>query len=268
MRITYLPGGIGALEYNVIISKRPADANVVIAFSGGSLLNLAQGRFGSYSERDVRWIASLGTDHGALIVSADSTIRSLDDLRKMLRQDPFKVVFGGGGTVGSQDWMKAVLTARALGIDFKSIRFVGFEGGGEAIRAIRGRHFDVLTGDVAEAQQEIDAGAPLRIIAVLADKRLPGKLANLPTAKEQGYDIRWEIIRGVYVGPKVTDSDYETWVNAFRKAVTFPGFKELSEKHYLVPFALTGAELDSYIAQSMANYRKLAEQFGLRTTQR
>jgi putative tricarboxylic transport membrane protein len=68
--------------------------------------------------------------------------------------------------------MKAALTARALGVDFKSIRFVGFEGGGEAIRALRGKHINILSGDVAEAQQQIDAGAPIRIIAVLADKRV------------------------------------------------------------------------------------------------
>jgi putative tricarboxylic transport membrane protein len=189
---------------------------------------------------------------------------SLRDLGRILRQDPFKVRFGGGGTVGSQDWMKAVLTGRALGIDFKSIRFIGFEGGGEAIKAIRGKHIDILSGDVAEAQQQIDAGASLRIIAVLAEKRLPGPLANLPTAKEQGHDIQWRSIRGVYVGPKVTDPDYEAWVDAFRKAIASPGFEELLEQHRLAPFALTGAELDSYVTKSMANYRKLAVQFGLR----
>src|SRR3546814_3342708 len=44
-----------------------------------------------------------------------------------------KIVLGAGGTVGSQDWMKAALTAKAAGVDFRKMRFVAFEGGGEAV---------------------------------------------------------------------------------------------------------------------------------------
>ncbi|MGY3929198.1 hypothetical protein ACW5WA_18740, partial [Aeromonas simiae] len=43
MRITYMPGGVGAVAYNAIVAQRPAEAGTVVAFSGGSLLNLAQG---------------------------------------------------------------------------------------------------------------------------------------------------------------------------------------------------------------------------------
>ena len=60
MRITYMPGGIGAVAYNAIVAQRPAEANTIVAFSGGSLLNLAQGKFGRYNENDVRWLAARG----------------------------------------------------------------------------------------------------------------------------------------------------------------------------------------------------------------
>ena len=43
MRITYMPGGIGAVAYNAIVAQRPGENNTIVAFSGGSLLNLAQG---------------------------------------------------------------------------------------------------------------------------------------------------------------------------------------------------------------------------------
>ena len=35
---------------------------------------------------------------------------------------------GAGGSVGSQDWMKAALTARIAGVSHKAMRFVAFEG--------------------------------------------------------------------------------------------------------------------------------------------
>ncbi len=109
MRITYMPGGIGAVAYNAIVAQRPAEANTIVAFSGGSLLNLAQGKFGRYNENDVRWLAAVGSDFGAVIVAENSPFKSMKDLVAAVKADPSKVVFGAGGTVGSQDWMKAAL---------------------------------------------------------------------------------------------------------------------------------------------------------------
>lgn len=143
MRVTYMPGGIGAVAYNTVIAQRPADDNTIVAFSGGSLLNLAQGKFGRYNEADVRWLAAIGADYGAIIVAENSPYKTLADVLAAVKADPTKVVFGAGGTVGSQDWMKAALTAKAAGIDPRKMRFVAFEGGGEAITALQGGHVQV-----------------------------------------------------------------------------------------------------------------------------
>ena len=146
------------------------------------------------------------------------------------KQDPTKIVLGAGGTVGSQDWMKAALTAKAAGVDFKKMRFVAFEGGGEAVTALRGGHIQAYMGDAAEAFTMLEGGAPIRVLAVFNSERLPGKLNNVPTAKEQGYDIVWPIIRGFYVGPKVSDKDYQFWVDAFDKTMTSPEYAKLREQ--------------------------------------
>src|SRR3546814_7948631 len=72
-------------------------------------------------------------------------------------------------------------------------------------------------GDAAEACTMLEGGAPIRVLAVLNNERLPGKLSSVPTAKEQGFDIDGSIIRGFYVGPKVSDEQYNWWVQAFKK---------------------------------------------------
>ncbi len=266
MRISYMPGGIGAVAYNAIVAQRPAEANTLVAFSGGSLLNLAQGKFGRYTEHDVRWLAGVGADYGAVVVAESSPFKTMADLVAAVKADPTKVVFGAGGTVGSQDWMKAALTARAAGLNPKSMRFVAFEGGGEAITALQGGHVQVYSGDASEAAEQMKAGAKIRLLAVLADKRLEGGLANVPTAKEQGYDIEWPIIRGYYVGPKVSDADYKVWVDTFNKMMATPAFNKLRAERGLFPFAKTGAELDAYVKQRVAAYRTLAGEFGLAVT--
>ena len=138
MRIVYMPGGIGAVAYNNIVAQHPNEPGTIVAFSGGSLLNLAQGKFGKYNVDNVRWLAGIGTDYGVAVVRNDSPYTDLKGLMEAFKQDPTKIVLGAGGTVGSQDWMKAALTAKAAGVDFKKMRFVAFEGGGEAVTALRG----------------------------------------------------------------------------------------------------------------------------------
>jgi len=263
MRVTYMPGGIGAVAYNAVVAQRPGEPNTIVAFSSGSLLNLAQGKFGKYGVSDVRWLAALGADYGAIIVKKDSPYKSLKDVAAVLKQDPTKVVFGAGGTVGSQDWMKAALTARAAGVNPRAMRFVAFEGGGEAVTALQGGHIQVYSGDAAEAATQIQAGTPIRVLAVFSDQRLPGQLANVPTAKEQGFDISWPIIRGFYMGPKVADADFNAWTAAFQKAMATPAFAKLREERGLFPMTLTGVELDVYVKRHTHQYAKLAAELGL-----
>ena len=265
MRVTYMPGGIGAVAYNSIVAQRPDYANTIVAFSSGSLLNLAQGKFGRYNENDVRWLAVVGTDYGAVTVAADSPFKTLKDVLAAVKADPTKVVFGAGGTVGSQDWMKAALTARAAGVDPRAMRFVAFEGGGEALTALQGGHIQVFTGDAAEAQQQLKAGSKIRILAVMSDKRLPGELADVPTAKEQGTDIDWPIFRGFYVGPKVSDADYKVWADTFKKMMASPEFEKLRAERGLYPLSMSGPEVDTFVKKQVTTYRTLVKDFGLAT---
>jgi putative tricarboxylic transport membrane protein len=264
LRISYMPGGIGALAYNAIVRERPAEPNVVVAFSSGSLLNLAQGKFGKHNGDEVRWLAILGADHAALVVRKDSPLHTLKDLEMALRADPGKVVFGGGGTVGSQDWVKAALTARAAGVGHKNLRFVAFEGGGEALSALVGGHVHVFSGDTAEVLNGLEGGAPIRVLAILSDKRLPGRFASTPTAKEQGYDLTWPVFRGLYLGPRVSDDDYRAWVEALDAVLATPRFKREREQRGLFELTMTGAQADAYVKRSIADYRRLADQLGLR----
>ncbi|RYF83882.1 MAG: tripartite tricarboxylate transporter substrate binding protein [Comamonadaceae bacterium] len=264
MRVTYMPGGIGAVAYNTVIAQRPDAGNTLVAFSGGSLLNLAQGKFGRYNENDVKWLAAIGTDYGAVVVADNSPYKTLQDVMAAMKADPTKVVLGAGGTIGSQDWMKAALLARAAGVNPRTMRFVAFEGGGEAMTALQGGHIHVFTGDAAETLQQQKAGAKVRVLAVMADKRLPGDMAKIPTAKEAGADVQWPIVRGFYLGPKVSDADYKVWSDTFAQMMATPAYAKLRDERGLFPLAIVGTELDAYVKQQVSGYRKLVEEFGLK----
>ncbi|MBW9089576.1 tripartite tricarboxylate transporter substrate binding protein [Rhizobium wenxiniae] len=265
MRVSYMPGGIGAVAYNSIVGQRRAEPGTIVAFSAGSLLNLAQGKFGAYTEKDVRWVASVGTDYGAVVVQDDSEYKSLKDLMEAIKKDPSSVIIGAGGTIGSQDWMKAAMTARAAGIDYKTMRFVAFEGGGDCATALQGGHVNVCMNDVGDSQAAIDGGAPLKLLAIFSEKRLPGKLAEVPTAAEQGFDIKWPIVRGFYVGPDVSDADYKWWSDAFAATMKAPGYEAALQKRNLLPLPMTGEETTAFVQKQVAAYKTLATEFGLAT---
>ncbi len=262
MRVTYMPGGIGAVAYNTVIANRPDEGGTIVAYSGGSFLNLAIGKFGKYTEDDVKWLAAVGADYGAIIVKADSPHQSLKDLIEAARKEPSKVVFGAGGSVGSQDWMKSALIAREAGVDPKSMRYVAFEGGGEAMTALMGGHVHAYSGDASEVLGHIKGGR-IRVLAILAPERLPGDLAAIPTAIEQGYNVDWTITRGFYMGPKVSDADYQWWVAAFDKLQASPEFDKLRAERGLFPYKLSGAELTESVKKAVARYKTLAGEFGL-----
>jgi len=77
---------------------------------------------------------------------------------------------------------------------------VVFKSGGEAITALLGGHIDVLILTPSSIVLYVKSGA-LRIIATAASQRAPGILAQVPTWKEQGYDVVIDRWRAVF-GPK------------------------------------------------------------------
>ncbi len=262
LHISYMPGGIGAVAWNSVLSQRHAEADTLIAFSGGSLLNLAQGKYGKASAADVRWLAAVGADYGMIAVRGDSPYKTLRDLLDALRRDPGKISIGAGGTVGSQDWLKLSIIAGQAGVNPRSLRFVAFEGGGESFTALLAGHVQAVSGDASEAALHLDSGK-LRVLAVLSDQRLPGLLADVPTAREQGFDISWPIIRGFYMGPGVPDAEYRKWVEAFDKMMAAPSFERLRAAHGLYPFAMTGDALTAYVRKTVDDYGRQAQKLGL-----
>ncbi|RYY81339.1 MAG: tripartite tricarboxylate transporter substrate binding protein, partial [Comamonadaceae bacterium] len=261
--LKYLPGGIGAVAFDRAVTQRWSDPNAFVAFSTGSLVNLAQGKFGPHQPGDVRWLATLGIEYGVVAVRKGSRFGSLRALREQLARDPAAVVFGAGGSVGSQDWIKAALLVKAAGRDHRAMRFVSFEGGGQAVVALQGGHVDVFCGDAAEARDGLASG-DLRLVAVLAPQRLGGALAGVPTAREQGVDIVWPTVRGIYMGPGVTDKAHADWARTLRRIMATPQFAQVLQAYGLQPYPLVGDEVAPYVREQVARMRELARELHLR----
>ncbi len=262
MTYTYMEGGVGATAYNHIIGTRPGDPGAIVAVSTGSALLLAQKKFGAHDENAVRWVGALGAEFGSVIVSPDSPYKTLKDLIDGIKDKPQEFSVAGGGAVGSQDWMKAALIFKAAGQDPKKMRYIALEGGGPVVTNVLGGHVKIGSSDIAEFIPHHKSGK-VRVLAVMSPERLSGDAKDIPTAKEQGFDILWTVWRGVYVGPKVSDADYNWWVETVRKLSTTPEFRKEQESRGLYPFASFGKDFDAHVKSDVARFKVLAQEAGL-----
>jgi len=262
MQVTFMPGGIGAVAFNLFNSTRTDDPNAIVAFSSGSLLNIATGKYGKWTADDVRWLATAGADFGAVVVKGDSPYKTLDDVMNEFKKGESSLVVGAGGSVSSQDWMKAALLLKAVGKDPRKMRYVAFDGGGDAIAGLLGGSIQVYTGDVGEMVSHLGTGS-MRILAVMSDKRLPEPFADVPTAKELGYDAEWVIMRGYYMGKNVSDEAYNAWADAFKAAYKTEEFAKIQKEKGLLPLNMAGEEFDQDVKKRVAKMREIAKEAGL-----
>ena len=65
----------------------------------------------------------------------------------------------------------------------RSVKYVAFDGGGEAVTQLLAGSVQAFTGDASEAKGFVDSG-DIKVIAVLAPERLDGRLRRVP-------DRRW-----------------------------------------------------------------------------
>ena len=263
MQVTFMPGGIGAVAINRFNTTRTDDPNAIVAFSSGSLLNMATGKYGQWDEDDVRFTASAGTDYGAVIVNADSDYESLEDVMSALKEDPTSVVMGAGGSIGSQDWMKAALIVRAEGIDPREMRYVAFDGGGDAMSGLLGNSIDLYTGDVGEIVSQMDAGN-VRVLAVMSPERLPEPFADVPTTAELGYpEAEWAILRGFYMGKEVSDEAYQAYVDAFESAYGTEEWNTVVSDQGLQEYSVAGKAFSDEVMKRVERMREVAREAGL-----
>ncbi|MCB2016319.1 MAG: tripartite tricarboxylate transporter substrate binding protein, partial [Hydrogenophaga sp.] len=188
MQVTNKAGGGGGAAYAEVANKRNSDDNLIVAASSATATRLAQGAYPGNTMDQMRWVAAVGADYGMIAVAADSPIKTLPELLAKVKAEPSSVAFAGGSAVGGWDHLKVLIAARKAGIsNVRSVKYVAFDGGGEAVTQLLAGKVQAFTGDISEAKGFVDAGK-IKVLAVMAPERLTGDFAKFPTAKEQGLD--------------------------------------------------------------------------------
>lgn len=223
------PGGGQAVGLVEFISGDSADPYRLYLPSVPLLINNLKKEGNSpYSYRDLTPLAQLTKDYGAIVVPADSKYKDLKSLFAELKKSPSSLTIAGGSAPGSQDHLVAMLPAVKAGIDATKIKFLSYDGGGEAMTALIGGNADVLATDISGTGEYLKAGK-IRVLGVSSPERLKGTYTDIPTYKEAGIDAEFTIWRGLF-GPKdMPDYAVEYWNKTLSEMSQAPEWKKVLE---------------------------------------
>lgn len=214
------PGGGGAVFMAEYATKYKKDPYHFFVNSPPILINNLKKEGNSpYGYRDTTPLAQLTKDYGALVVRKDSKYKDLSSLIRDLEKNPKGVTIAGGSAPGSMDHVVAVLPAYESGLDPKKLKYVSYDGGGEAIAALLGGNADVIATDASSIGEYKKAGK-VRVLGVTAPKRLSGELKDVPTLKEEGIDADFTIWRGVFGPKEMSPEALQYWEERLKKLST------------------------------------------------
>lgn len=176
--------------------------------------------------------------------------------------NPRSVGIAGGSSVGSFDHIKPMLVAREAGLkDVTKLKYVSFDGGGEAMTGLLSGSVEALSGDFSEMLGFLESG-DIRIIGILAPERLDS-FPDIPTAREQGYDVVGANWRGLYMPAGASDEAKEFWSNAIQTMAEDPGFQATLAEAAIAPFNNFGDDMYNFVAGSIADIEKLSREIGI-----
>lgn len=263
MQVVNLAGGGGGVAFAEVVNKRGDDNDLIVAASSATATRLAQGAYPGNTMDEVRWLASIGADYGVIAVAADSEIDTLPQLLDAIKNDPTSTSVAGGSAVGGWDHLKVLIAADAYGIeDVRQVKYIAFDGGGEAVTQLLAGSVQAFTGDISEAKGFVDSG-DIKVIAVLAPERLDGEFAQMPTAREQGVDAIGANWRGFYAPGGMSDAAYDAWVSKIADLYASEQWKETMAANGLAPLDLQGADFQAFVEQSVAQIQDISREIGI-----
>jgi tripartite-type tricarboxylate transporter receptor subunit TctC len=183
-----------------------------------------------------------------ITVSADSDIYSLEDLEKLSEQGD--LTMAGSGGIGSN----ATIVYAGLVNAGLNVRMVPYPGASQAAASLMGGHTKISSSSVSGVKSYVEDGT-LRVLAVASDERVE-EFPDVPTLKEEGYDIVVPLTSSLFAPPGTSMEIVEILENAFKEALNHSRFSRLQGTMNVSLYTVGHDELKKL---TMDNYEMVKE---------
>lgn len=254
INVIYKPGASGSIGMSALAQAKPD--GYTIGLVAGELALLKALNISDLVPDDFSAIMLVLKVPAIIAVHSDSPFKTLDDLVSHAKTASKPLTSGNAGT-GSIWRLAGSAFANKAGIKIIS---VPFDGGGPAKTALLGKHVDMVTIGLGDVLNESKAGQ-IRILAMMADQRV-SIAPNIPTLREQGYDLSFESWLGI-AGPKnLPDPLKNRLYQDFKKAFEDPKTIAAYEKRGYVHEDLAPAAFAQFMTEQVALFKPLLNNDG------
>lgn len=249
------PGAAGAIGYKYVVGQKPDGYSLV--WNSNSISTAYHSGLMPFDYHAFDPVARVLVEPPLLVVRADGKWKKLADLIADAKAYPGQMTVANSGT-GSHTHISAVSLFKAAGVDVIHVPY----GAAQVVPNVLGGHVDTMVQLPGAVAGHIKAGK-LRVLAILTEKRDP-TMPDVPTAKEQGYNIALEAWRGIAV-PKGTPKAVIAMLEAaIRKTAESADFNANSEKLFVRPAFMPAAEFGEQIAKEDVEMAKIMKLVGLK----
>ena len=201
-----MSGGGGGKALAFMINNKPADT-ILVQSTPLVLRSITRHKGyvkgdGVLSYKDVVPIAGVIGDYGAIAVAKNSPFKNFKDVVDAYKKDPSSVKMAGGSVRGSMDHLIGALAFQVAGADPNKVIYVPYDAGGKALAGLLSGETQILSTGLGEVMGARDQ---VRIIGITAPERV-GDAPEVPTLKEQGYDVQFVNWRGFFGPPGMSSS--------------------------------------------------------------
>lgn len=259
-----LSGGGGGRALAKFIGNPNRYRDALLISSTPIIVRSLQGVF-PQTFRDLRPVASVISDYSCFAVHPDSDIQSFEDLVARFKQDLKGTLAGGGSVRGDTDHFVLARALQLAGIDPLKVRYLAYDGGGQAAASLASKEIDVLSTGFSEAIGQHRAGL-LRIIAVTAERPI-GSAPGIPTLVDQGFDLTFANWRGFFAHQTTSDASYDTLVQTLKAAVDSSYFDAIRKKNGWQPHFIAGEDFTTFLTEQETQIKALMKTVGYLETE-
>ena len=254
-----MSGGGGGKAIGYLIENAASNGDTLMVNSTPIVIRSLTGRF-PQSFRDLTMVAGTIGDYAALVVKADSDIKTFADLVAIYKNNPDELAIAGGSVPGSMDHLVPALAFKAAGADPTRVKYLPFDAGGEAMASLLSGEADALSTGMGEAIEMAKAGE-VRILASTAPARV-SDAPDVPTLKEQGVDATFVNWRGFFGPPGLSDDKRAAYIKVLGAMYLTPEWEEVRGRNGWVNIFTPGDEFTGFLEQQETAIKAMMVELG------